>query len=165
MLLLCWFFFSWGFLIHSNLSFNVHDNSSEFLSEQHQTQEWYWYICKGLRGVIKRELDMSLRTGLTRIRHNFFRIRNKNMSFILCWFQNRNAKHSFCKCGTNLWSWHRTKFMFVSLIPRKLCSSIRFWTRISFSLYDPPHRPGLTKHSVQIASGPVCIVQQTDSKP
>ena len=32
-------FFHEDFLIHSNLSFNVHDDSSEYLFERHQTQE------------------------------------------------------------------------------------------------------------------------------
>ena len=34
----------------------------------------------------------------------FARIRDKNINFVLCPFQNRNTKHSFCKYNTNLWN-------------------------------------------------------------
>ena len=76
----------------------------------------------------------------------FVKIRDKNVNFILCQFQNRNSKHSFCKYNTNLWNWHRTKFTFLSLILTN-CTLFSFNSfsnsdlflvlRISFLCYDP----------------------------
>ena len=69
----------------------------------------------------RREGDPSSWYKIAKIRHNFLAIRDKNINFILCQFQNRNVKHSFCEYNTNLWNWHWMKFTFLSLIPRKLC--------------------------------------------
>ena len=80
-----------------------------------------WYIGRSFcltftasrRGIIAQERDPRLIKGLTRIRNNFLGIRDKNINFILCQFQNRNSKHSFCKYNTNLWNWQNEIYVFI----------------------------------------------------
>ena len=62
----------------------------------------------------------TTRTSLKRMTYNLFIIRDKKINFLLCQFQNRNSKCSFCKYNSNLRNWHRTKFIFMSLILGKL---------------------------------------------
>ena len=90
----------------------------------------------------------EIENSLTRIRYNLWELGTKNINFILCKFQNT----LIFKHNTNLWNWHRMKFMFLSLILANctLFSSqflqiipysrlTRSRTRISFSCYDPSH--------------------------
>ena len=42
------------------------------------------------------ERDLSSRMSLIRMRYNFLGVRDENVNLILCQFQNRNSKYSFC---------------------------------------------------------------------
>ena len=52
--------------------------------------------------VDKTRTRFELENYLNENKVQFVRIRHKNVYFVLCQFQNRNSKHSFCKYNTNL---------------------------------------------------------------